>query len=140
MSGNTLGIVLGGLAALGGLSGLAALFKVFFDRTQIRADAVDRMADTSVKLLAPLHSEIDRLSSKLRAAEQEVDDLRKQMRAMAAHNEEIGALQSKLRERQEEIDTLRSQIREMYRDNERKDRTIADRDREIDRLRGGAAT
>lgn len=132
---STMSIVLGSLAALGGLSGLAALFKVFFDRTQIRADAVDQIADTSVKMLTPLHSEIDRLSAKLRSAETEVDDLRRQLRQMSEHSEQLGKVQAQLRTAEQEADTLRRQVRSLYEQLEEKDRTIAARDREIGRLR-----
>ncbi len=134
MSG-TVNVILTGLAAVGGLSGLAALVKVFVDRTQIRADAVDQIADTSVKMLTPLHAEIDRLSAKLRHAEQEVDDLRKQMRTMAEHSEQVSLLQAKLRESNERGDTLNTQVRRLYNDIEERDRTIAVKEREIVALR-----
>lgn len=143
---SVLNVVLTGLAAIGGMSGIAALVKVFFDRTQIRADAVDQIADTSVKMLTPLHAEIDRLSAKLRSAEQEVDDLRRQMRTMAEHSDQLTKVQGKLRDAEQESDTLRRQVRGLYEQLEEKDRALAHKDREIARLKtdgggsGGTAT
>lgn len=115
MSGAVLSTVLTGLAAIGGLSGLAALFKVFSDRTTIRADAVDKIADVSTGMLKPLHEEIDRLSAKLTLAENQVDALQQQVRSM--------------RENEAEASILRRQL-ERLRDE------VADKDRQIMQLLG----
>lgn len=96
MTGAALTTVLTGLAAIGGLSGLAALFKVFSDRTTIRADAVDKIADVSTGMLKPLHEEIDRLSAKLSHAETQVDALQQQVRTMRETEAEASILRRQL--------------------------------------------
>jgi chromosome segregation ATPase len=129
--------VLNALGFAGGLGGLAALLKVFIDRTKVRSDAVDQIADTSMRLLTPLNEEIDRLRSSLRSAESELSDLRRQMRAFAERNEEAEAAKAKARISDETIGTLRTQIRGLYDEIADKDRSLAERDRLIADLRAG---
>lgn len=130
--------VLNGIGVIGGLGGLAALAKVLIDRTKIRTDAVDQIADTSVKLLIPLHDEIDRLRSSLRSAETELSDLRRQMRVLAEQNDETEAAKAQLRLSEESASTLRTQIRGLYDQLATKDTSIAERDRLIAKLRADA--
>lgn len=98
-----LSAILTGLAAIGGMSGLAALFKVFSDRTTIRADAVDKIADVSTGMLKPLHEEIDRLSAKLSLAETQVDALQQQVRAMRETEAEASILRRQLERLRDEV-------------------------------------
>lgn len=129
--------ILNAIGVLGGVGGLAALVKVLVDRTKVRADAIGQIADTSVRLLEPMHEEIDRLRTSLRAAETELADLRRQMRMFAEQHDEVEAAKSKLRTSEEAVGTLRTQIRSLYDELAAKDRTIAERDRVISELRAG---
>lgn len=129
--------VLNWFGIIGGLGGLAALVKVLVDRTKVRSDAVDQIADTSVRMLAPLHDEIDRLSSKLRTAESELDDLRRQMRVLSDRHDEIERTKNQLASAERAVETLRTQIRGMYDELAEKDRVLAERDRLIADLRAG---
>lgn len=129
--------ILNGLGAIGGIGGLGALIKVFVDRTKVRTDAVDQIADTSVQLLTPMREEIERLRTSLRSAEAELDDLRKQMRIIAERNDEANSVRAKLSASEETVRTLRAQLRGLYDEIADKDRAIAERDRVIAELRAG---
>jgi chromosome segregation ATPase len=120
---------------IGGLGGLAALVKVLVDRTKVRTDAVDQIADTSVQLLAPMREEINRLRLSLRSAESELEDLRHQMRALSDQTDQTDALRSQLRASEATTETLRAQIRGLYDELGAKDRQIIERDRIIAALR-----
>lgn len=127
--------VLNGIGVIGGLGGLAALAKVLIDRTKIRTDAVDQIADTSVRLLAPLHGEIDRLSLKLKAAETLIDDLEARMKTMATQRDQADILRGQLTTAEQSAETLRAQIRSLYDDMAGKDRLLIEKDRVIAALR-----
>lgn len=132
---STIGGLLGLAGALGGLTGVASLVGVVTNRTKIRTDAADQIADTSVGLLKPLHEEIDRLRSNLRTAETELDDLRRQMRQMTERHAEAEALRSKARAAEQETAALRDQISRLYGELGEKDRALVERDRTIAALR-----
>ncbi len=129
--------ILNGLGVAGGISGLAALLKVFVDRTKVRTDAVDQIADTSVQLLAPMREEINRLRTSLRSAEQELDDLRRQMRTIADRHDEVEQMKGRVTAAERTTETLRAQIKGMYAELSEKDNAIAERDRLIADLRAG---
>lgn len=113
MSSGTLGTILTGLAAIGGLSGLGALVKVFSDRTTIRADAVDKIADVSTGMLKPLHEEIDRLSAKLTLAETQVDALQQQVRTMRENEAEAAILRRQLNRLRDDLAEKDRQIMQL---------------------------
>jgi predicted nucleic acid-binding Zn-ribbon protein len=127
--------ILNGIGVIGGLGGLAALAKVLIDRTKIRTDAVDQIADTSVRMLAPLHGEIDRLSLKLKAAESQIDDLEARMKTMATQRDQADILRGQLAVVEQGAETLRAQIRSLYDEMAGKDRLIIEKDRIIAALR-----
>jgi chromosome segregation ATPase len=131
--------ILNFVGVAGGLGGLAALVKVLIDRTKIRTDAVDQIADTSVRLLEPLHGEIDRLSVKLRAAEAQIDELQARMRTMAEYRDQMEQTKGRLQAAEQTTETLRRQVRSLYDDLGRKDQEIVEKDRLIAELRAKPA-
>lgn len=127
----TAATVLNALGAAGGIGGLAALVKVLVDRTKVRTDAVDQIADTSVQLLAPMREEIERLRLSLRSAEAELEDLRHRMRALNEQHDQSDTLRTQLRTAETGTETLRAQIRGLYDEIAAKDRQIIEKDRII---------